>query len=69
MAVQLSKRRTELSESCEARKAQLTASLHLQQLKRDCRELKQWIADKMKVAQDESFKVRLNHAGRLEVVK
>ncbi|XP_065192517.1 spectrin alpha chain-like [Sycon ciliatum] len=62
----LEARHKALLEKCASRKDQLTASLHLQKLKRDFTELKHWITDQMKVAQDETFKDLTNLQDRVQ---
>ena len=55
---QLSQRRSAVAETSSSRRSRLEDSLRLQQFERDASELKAWISEKMKIAQDESFRVR-----------
>lgn len=50
-------RRTSIQELSEARRLKLEESRKLQQFERDADEVKVWITEKLKSAQDESFKV------------
>lgn len=51
-------RRQNIEELSKARRAKLEESRKLQQFERDADEVKSWITEKLKIACDESYKVR-----------
>lgn len=51
-------RRQNVEELSKARRAKLEESRKLQQFERDADEVKSWITEKLKIACDESYKVR-----------
>lgn len=51
-------RRNNIGELSKARRLKLAESRKLQQFERDCDEVKSWITEKLKIASDESYKVR-----------
>ena len=51
-------RRNNIGELSKARRLKLEESRKLQQFERDCDEVKSWITEKLKIASDESYKVR-----------
>lgn len=53
-------RRQNIEELSKARRSQLEESRKLQQFERDADEVKSWITEKLKIACDESYKVRIN---------
>lgn len=53
-------RRKNIVELSKARRLKLEESRKLQQFERDCDEVKSWITEKLKIAKDESYKVRNN---------
>lgn len=51
-------RRNNIGELSKVRRLKLEESRKLQQFERDCDEVKSWITEKLKIASDESYKVR-----------
>lgn len=51
-------RRQNIEELSKARRSKLEESRKLQQFERDADEVKSWITEKLKIACDESYKVR-----------
>ncbi len=58
--------RVELKAHAEARRSRLEESLSLQQFLRDTGETKNWIAEKTKIASDESYKDPTNLEAKLQ---
>lgn len=59
-------RRQNIEELSKARRSKLEESRKLQQFERDADEVKSWITEKLKIACDESYKVRINVTGTLK---
>ena len=56
-------RRQNIEDLSKARRSKLEESRKLQQFERDADEVKSWITEKLKIACDESYKVRNNVTG------
>lgn len=62
-------RRQNIEDLSKARRSKLEESRKLQQFERDADEVKSWITEKLKIARDESYKVRNNVTGTYCYVK